>query len=1692
MSGICFCGFSFDCTRAFSIESENEQTTTTTSMKRINIIIALFALFASTLWATETYAPPTYRGKVILVVDRTMAADFGVNSKIERLTQDLVGDGWRVLRHDVERGAELPNNGTSADFTRWAQQNASRVREVRALIKADNDAAPDEVKNVFLIGHVPVPYSGQHGITGANGGHYAGAQPADAFYGDVITPYGALGWSDSSTESDPAAPIQCHNLPSDGKFDQSIMPSPMKLGVGRLDLSRMPAFAMNEATLISRYLDKDHDFRCGNFPVQRRALLGEFGGPFQINRSGLDNIFGANNVFEHQDNSSHWFPYVSGDEQDYLLGYGGGWGYGAGCAGIGNTSDFVNNDSRVVFVNLYGSFFGNWEELDDFLKAPLANPYDPANDRYGYGLDVIWADIGLDAGTLTKRALGATIGEATFRDYYYIVNFNLMGDPTLRMHTVRPPTSPTMSMTTSTASLTWTASPDATEGYNIYRAPTSKGPYFLVNIGGLVTGTSYSAARPTSGDPDNFYMVRAVKTEITPVGSYANMSEGAIIKVTGATTTYLYIQNGPASQSVLVDAGDGMPNSAVFTADAMGCDTTGNEQIFYQWYKNGVPLSDGDCHIEGVHAGSLLIKEVQTSDAGSYSVVVSNSKGTLTSSTALLTVNPPLTTAVADTITVIRNTPTDLDVLANDSPGVAGSTLNFISSARLFWLFTQTYPNAGTLNLTPDQQAIRYTPPRTWLGQVKFTYIITDGTTFSQPTEVTLNVVPASANPPVISSIANQQFVERTTVDIPFTVSDDFTLPDDLKYTIVYSNPSLATSITGTGANRVLHITGFQPVNNATVTLTFSDDDLNSASVSFQVTVAVDPNVPSFTLGTISGSAFTFTMNGPSGSSWSLYQSSDLKNWTKVGEVAFSGIAQSFTDNGLNGVNYRFYRLSNGTDCSPPFGFERLAVTPGYTAIANQLDAPMNTLDGLFNLGPNHTMPDGIALPVGTQIGKDNAATYTWTGTGWLNASGQPAGNTPLSPGEGAMIFHNPNSSEPVTVTFVGVVREGQLSLMLNPGSHLVSSMLPQHGSFTELFSYSPKQMDTIQKWTGSGWVIVATYYDVDPYDPVTWPAGWYGPDDELVDPIINVGEAFGFGNSASSIKYATQNLDPCSGNIAPGLSNGQLSSGTFSFNISGQPNASWNVYSSTDLKNWTQIGGVTLSASGTGIFADGGAGSTAYRFYRLGNENCCSRVMGFTRLTAAPGYTAIANQFDISSNDDPAQNTLTAVFAQSSLPAGTVLCRPNNSYTWNGSAWSGSATFSPGEGAFIQNNSSSSFTVTFVGYVRQGQLSLSLPPGNNLVSSLVPQAGPFTQLFSYSPQQYDTIWKWTGAGWYMAATYYDADPGDPITWPAGWYGPNDELVDPMINVGESFSIGNSSASTKYATQYLDPCSGKIVPGLSNGQLSSGTFSFSASGVPNTAWTVYSSTDLEGWTQVGTVTLNSSGAGSFSDSGAGSVGIRFYRLSDEDYCSRVVGFYQLTIPSGDTPIANQLDFAMNDDPALNTLANVFGPSSTSLPNGTVVTKGNTAYTWNNGIWSGSATVSPGDGIFIHNTSPLILKFVGYVREGLLSLPIGTDPAHRLSSMVPQSGRVMSDLGYQPTSGDVFWKWNPGWSSSTYLNAADATAMEDDGTPYPAGWYDPLSGDHHPEPTYNVGETLILDPAQPGEIWSRTFNTCSGQ
>jgi Bacterial Ig domain len=459
------------------------------------------------------------RGKVILLVDNTFSASLAM--ELGRLQQDLAGDGWTVLRHDVGRSSAVP--------------------AVKALIVADYNADPANVKSLFLFGHVPVPYSGNY----APDGHpnHVGAWPADVYYADMNGT-----WTDSSVNTTAAWDTRNWNAPGDGKFDQSSLPSDVELQVGRVDLSNLPSFALSETELLRQYLNKDHNFRLKVTTAQPRGLVydnfGTFNGEaFAVN--GWRNFapfFGADNTV-----SGDWLSNLP--SQSYLWGYACGPGSWTVASGVATTADLATNDLQVVFTLLFGSYFGDWDCPDNFLRAPLAMPT--------HTLTSAWA--GRPDWQFHHMALGETIGFSTRlsqnNSSLYSggnstrgVHVALMGDPTLRMHPVAPPAELVVTANgLGGVNLRWTASPDSVLGYHVYRAATPAGPFTrLTSV--LLNATNYSDPLVSS----NVYLVRAVKLEVSPSGSYYNPSQGIFQTMDATATAPVAVLLQPTNNAVFM------------------------------------------------------------------------------------------------------------------------------------------------------------------------------------------------------------------------------------------------------------------------------------------------------------------------------------------------------------------------------------------------------------------------------------------------------------------------------------------------------------------------------------------------------------------------------------------------------------------------------------------------------------------------------------------------------------------------------------------------------------------------------------------------------------------------------------------------------------------------------------------------------------------------------------------------------------------------------------------------------------------------------------------------------------------------------------------------------------------------------------------------------------------------------------
>ena len=394
------------------------------------------------------------RGKMVLLVDNTFTAS--LSTQLTQLVNDLRADGWVVLRHDVDR---------------WASASS-----IRSIVQSDYNADQANVKAVFLFGHVPVPYSGQLNPDGH--GDHLGAWPADGYYGEMNGT-----WTDNSVNITSGQQARNHNVPGDGKFDQSTYPSSVELQVGRVDLQDMESFqyyaGLNEQTLLTNYLTKLHNYKVKQFTPQfRGAVFDNFEDVSNaLAASGYRSVsanVGFANTSDLNGNGAAFSTYIN--NQSYLWTYSCGGGTWVSASNVGSTGEYAQNVVMGgVFNMCMGSYFGDWDMQNSFLRAPLCS---------GNGLTNCYA--GLPYWWMHHMGMGDNIGYSTLVSMnndgaVYTpansgwqggttnrVHMGLMGDPSLRQAMVNMPSNLQVTNSGGLANFAWTAASGSPAGYHIY------------------------------------------------------------------------------------------------------------------------------------------------------------------------------------------------------------------------------------------------------------------------------------------------------------------------------------------------------------------------------------------------------------------------------------------------------------------------------------------------------------------------------------------------------------------------------------------------------------------------------------------------------------------------------------------------------------------------------------------------------------------------------------------------------------------------------------------------------------------------------------------------------------------------------------------------------------------------------------------------------------------------------------------------------------------------------------------------------------------------------------------------------------------------------------------------------------------------------------------------------------------------
>ncbi len=448
------------------------------------------------LFSGVDYEPIQERGEVLILLEA--AAQPFVQTNFNNYLDLLKSEGWNPQLELISANATVP--------------------EVKAIIVEAYENLGN-LNTVVLMGNIPVPHSGNINPDAHN--DHKGAWPADVYYGDVDGV-----WTDETVSNTSSAYPRLHNVPGDGNFDQDYIPGEMELAVGRLDFSELPVFDLNEYELLNRYLEKNIAFRNGEYQVRRRAVFKNTN-PW---REGLGQNAIRNFVPLVSNDSLVYEDFFAAFGESYLWSYGGSSGSMISASGLGNINTYANsNIFGAAFTAYFGSYYGDYDYENNYLRTILAS---------GKVLSTAWVGapnwyfhpmgMGLDLGFCTRLTQN---NEGLYYAGYFpkYVTINLLGDPTLTAFIVKAPQNFTATQQGAHLQLSWTPVADDLLGYQVYRKTDDMDHFTLLNqVPTLNTNLVDSCV---AGDTQFQYLVRAVKREVTPSGSFINRSSGPIISV---------------------------------------------------------------------------------------------------------------------------------------------------------------------------------------------------------------------------------------------------------------------------------------------------------------------------------------------------------------------------------------------------------------------------------------------------------------------------------------------------------------------------------------------------------------------------------------------------------------------------------------------------------------------------------------------------------------------------------------------------------------------------------------------------------------------------------------------------------------------------------------------------------------------------------------------------------------------------------------------------------------------------------------------------------------------------------------------------------------------------------------------------------------------------------------------------------
>jgi len=271
-------------------------------------------------------AKKSNRGNILVVLDSRFSTS--LYSEIKTLQFDLIGDGWNPI-------LILCDSNKTHNFLKF------RIDSVHAV---------SSLSGVLLVGHLPVPYSGDEYIDGHP--DHRGAWPTDLYYVTDSTL-----WTDNTVNFNNTSRPVNSNFIGDGKYDNTDLPEAIFAPISRIDFANLPLLQKTEFVLLKNYLAELSKYKYGlNVPIKKGVVENNF--------YALPEGFGYNG-FMNFSSLLKSTNVVEADVLSTLTNYFYQWSYASGggtdtsANSVCTISQLANTSYKGVFSMLFGSYFGD-------------------------------------------------------------------------------------------------------------------------------------------------------------------------------------------------------------------------------------------------------------------------------------------------------------------------------------------------------------------------------------------------------------------------------------------------------------------------------------------------------------------------------------------------------------------------------------------------------------------------------------------------------------------------------------------------------------------------------------------------------------------------------------------------------------------------------------------------------------------------------------------------------------------------------------------------------------------------------------------------------------------------------------------------------------------------------------------------------------------------------------------------------------------------------------------------------------------------------------------------------------------------------------------------------------------------------------------------------------------------------------